>query len=115
MDVNTPVGLQPSTSITGEAQASSMEWRCALEMHINAQATSLRYFNIYAVWDKLDMSSLPDDAALPDLSLVRIKDVLPWTLSRHVLVKRIQDRSHVFLEESLMAPSKIKKYHTRNK
>ena len=47
------------------------------EMRIDAQATSLHYFNIYAVQDRLDMTSLPDDAAMPDLSSVRFEDVLP--------------------------------------
>lgn len=47
------------------------------EMRIDAQASSLHYFNIYAVQDRLDVSSLPDDAALPDLPSVRYEDVLP--------------------------------------
>ena len=47
------------------------------EMRIDAQASSLHYFNIYAVQDRLDVSSLPDDAALPALPSVRYEDVLP--------------------------------------
>ncbi len=47
------------------------------EMRIDAQASMLHYFNMYAVRDRLDVSDLPDDAALPDLSSVRVEKVLP--------------------------------------
>ena len=47
------------------------------EMRMDAQATTLHYFNMYAVKDRINMSALSNVASLPDISSVNLNSVLP--------------------------------------
>ena len=47
------------------------------DMRIDAQASTLHYFNMYAVRDRLDTSQLSDSPSLPDLSTIQAQQVLP--------------------------------------
>ncbi len=46
-------------------------------LRVDAQAETLHYFNFYAVWDRVDASTLPDKPTLPDRSSIEVEDILP--------------------------------------
>lgn len=47
------------------------------EMRVDAQSQSLHFFNVYAVRDRVDASNLSDQPSLPDVSSIRVEDILP--------------------------------------
>ncbi len=47
------------------------------EMRIDAQASMLHYFNLFAVRDRVDTSSLEDEPSIPDLSAIDVGTFLP--------------------------------------
>ncbi len=59
------------------------------EMRIDAQASTLHYFNVYALADRVDVSDLPDEPSLPDLSSINVMDVLPSRDDHRVLLSNI--------------------------
>jgi len=47
------------------------------DMQIDAQASTLHYFNMYAVRDRLDTSQLADTLSTPDPSTIQVEHLLP--------------------------------------
>ena len=55
------------------------------DMTMDAQASTLHYFNMYAVRDRLDASQLPDDPSLPDVSTIKVEQILPTEADHNVM------------------------------
>ena len=56
------------------------------DMTIDAQASTLHYFNMYAVCDRLDASQLPDNPTLPDVSTIKVEQILPTDHSNFAIL-----------------------------
>ena len=66
----------PSFKIVGDNIDKTVRPR---EMRIDHQSRSLHYFHLYGVRDRVSVDHLHDEAALPDLKSVNVKEVLPTT------------------------------------
>lgn len=75
------------------------------DMRVDAQASTLHYFNMYAVRDRLDTSQLPDNPSLPDASIVQVEQILPTEAdydvlySNFILVCRVLKKHMPFFAE----------------
>jgi len=56
------------------------------DMTADAQASILHYFDMYAVRDRLDTSQLPDSPSLPDVSAIRVEQILPTEEDHKILL-----------------------------
>ena len=56
------------------------------DMRIDAQASTLHYFNMYAVRDRLDTSQLQDSGSLPDPTTIQIEKILPTEADHKILL-----------------------------
>ena len=56
------------------------------DITIDAQASTLHYFNMYAVCDRLDASQLPDNPTLPDVSTIKVEQILPTDHSNFAIL-----------------------------
>lgn len=54
-------------------------------MRADAQASTLHYFNMHAVRDRLATSQLPDNPSLPDASAIQVEQILPTEADYNVL------------------------------
>lgn len=59
------------------------------EMRIDAQASTLHYFNVYALRDRLDSSGLLDEPSLPDASAIHVEEVLPTVEDHKALMSNL--------------------------
>ena len=66
----------PSFKIVGDNINKTVRPR---EMRIDHQSRSLHYFDLYGVRDRVSVDHLHDEAALPDLKSVNVKEDLPTT------------------------------------
>jgi len=64
----------PNFKIVGDNIDKYMKPR---DVMADEQASVLHYFNIHAVHDRLDMLQLPDSPSLPDISAIRVEQILP--------------------------------------
>lgn len=58
-------------------------------MRIDAQASTLHYFNVYALRDRLDSSGLLDEPSLPNASAIHVEEVLPTVEDHEALMSNV--------------------------
>ena len=73
----------PTFKIVGDNIDKYVEPR---DMTADAQASTLHYFNMYAVRDRLDTSQFPDSPSLPDIRAIRMKQILPTEEDHKILL-----------------------------
>ena len=57
---------------------------------MDVQASTLHYFNMYAIRDRVDTSMLEDNPSLPDPSTVNLSKLLPSAEEHQQLYKNLQ-------------------------